>query len=524
VKKISKATMAFCALYSFIGYSQGAPNAPTSAAAAASKAQAPITNAQPSTTATLPTKATAQPATQPATKAAEAPAAKAATPNALPAKTIYDDPKKTSGNSAASSASTPKLAPPAAAPTFTNSSSSEPKSDIGTVSPADLKAENLDDQVKLLEELVNISSDSKLEVEGVDKIQTIVERELKDMNFKVELIPSPDPYNKVGNLLVASLAGKSEQFITLVAHADTVFPANLGFAKFKKTSELEATGPGVIDDKGGLVVALEGLKMYLEQNPTPAFSLRLIVSPSEEVGSAGFLDYFNLASLTSVAIFGMEPAIENGDIVDSRKGDRWYEVSIHGREAHSGRAHEVGVNACHELAIKIEKLQKLTNYKKEVTINIGAIKGGKDKYAIVCGEASMKLDVRFADTKNRARILKSVEDILKGQFVRAKSDGARAVTEWKIVDDPQPYPADPAAKNLIEIYKKVVFDLEATKIVSKRSGGTSDLNYFYRPGLIVLDGLGPMGSGMHTTEEKVALKTLQTRAKALSKLIQAASL
>jgi glutamate carboxypeptidase len=250
----------------------------------------------------------------------------------------------------------------------------------------------------------------------------------------------------------------------------------------------------------------------------------VIVSPSEEIGSTGFLEYFKLASLTSIAVFGMEPALDQGDIVDSRRGDRWYEVSIHGREAHSGRAHDQGVNACHELAIKIEKLQKLTNYKKEVTINVGAIQGGKDKYAIVCGEASMKLDIRFSDLKNRARVLKSVEEILKAQYVKAKSDGARAVTEWKVVDDPQPYPAESAAKTLIEIYKKAVFENEGLKIASKRSGGSSDMNFFYRPGLIVLDGLGPVGAGMHTIGESIQLKTLQTRAIALSKLIQAAGL
>lgn len=389
----------------------------------------------------------------------------------------------------------------------------------------DMKVRALRNQIRLLEEMVNIGSDTKLEMTGVNKIQDIVARELKTMKFKVEFIDNPDPYTKSGKLLVGTFPGKNaDQYITLLAHADTVFPAMTGFVKFEKLSDTEAQGPGVIDNKGGLVVALEALKTFILSNPNPEYSLRLVVSPSEEIGSTGFLNLFEKYSLSSIAVFGLEPALDQGDIVDSRRGDRWYEVTIKGREAHAGRAHDQGINACHELAIKIRLLQKLTNYKKEITINVGDMKGGKDKYAIVCGQASMKLDVRFSDMKNRGKVIKQVEDILKAQYVQAKSDGAKAVTEWKIVDDPKPFTADPASKNLVEIYKKVIMDLEGRQIAAKRSGGTSDINFFYRPGVVLIDGLGPVGSGMHTHEEKIQLRSLQTRAEALAKLIQAASL
>lgn len=387
------------------------------------------------------------------------------------------------------------------------------------------KVESLNKQIKLLEEMVNIGSDTKLEVAGVNKVQDIIAKELKALKFKVDLLDNPDAFVKSGKLLVATYPGKNtERFITLLAHSDTVFPAMTGFVKFERLSEQEARGPGVIDNKGGVVVALEALKLYLQSNPNPEYSLRFIVSPSEEVGSTGFLGLFEQYSLSSVAVFGVEPAMDKGDIVTARKGDRWYEVKIKGREAHAGRGHEEGVNACHELAIKIEKIQKLTNYKREVTINVGDIRGGKDKFSIVCGEASMKLDVRYSGPINRKRVLKAIEDILKTQYVKAKSDGARATTEWKVVDDPMPFTADPAGKNLVEMYKKMIFSLEANKITARSSGGTSDINYFYRPGIILIDGLGPIGSGMHTHDERIHLRSLQTRAEALSKLIQAASL
>ncbi len=465
-----------------------------------------------------------------------------APPSALPAKTLYQQSSSSSTSSAAnatsSASSLSSVSTKSELPTSSSASSNAQASSSSEIvidgiieeakeleEIAQNKVETLNKQIKLLESMVNIGSDTKLEIEGVNKIQDIIAKELKNLKFKVDLINNPDAFAKSGKLLVATYAGKNpERFITLLAHSDTVFPAMTGFVKFERLSEQEARGPGVIDNKGGVVVALEALKLYLESNPTPEYSLRLIVSPSEEVGSTGFLGLFEQYSLSSVAVFGLEPAMDKGDIVTSRKGDRWYEVKIKGREAHAGRGHEEGVNACHELAIKIEKIQKLTNYKRDVTINVGDIRGGKDKYSIVCGEATMKLDVRYAGPKNRERVIKSIEDILKTQYVKAKSDGARATTEWKVVDDPMPFTADPAGKNLVELYKKVIFTLEGNKISARTSGGTSDINYFYRPGIILIDGLGPIGSGMHTHEERIYLRSLQTRAEALSKLIQAASL
>lgn len=387
-----------------------------------------------------------------------------------------------------------------------------------------IKRQALEKQIKLLEELVNISSETKLEVDGISKVNAIIERELKTFKFKIEQIANPQPFSKSGKILVATFPGKSEQFITLLAHSDTVFAAKSGFSKFERVTDEEATGPGVIDDKGGIVVAIEAMKKYLYENPTPPYSIRLVVSPSEEIGSPGFHQLFEQFSLSSIAVLGLEPALDQGDIVSSRKGDRWYEVTVKGREAHAGRSHEQGVNACHELAMKIDALQKLTNYKKGVTVTVAAIKSSHDKFSIVCGEASMRVDLRFSDLKSRDKLVKSVEAILSKQYVKAKSDGAKATTDWVIVDDPVPYPEEAETKTIVDVYKKVIFDIEGKRIEAKKSGGTSDINYFYRPGLILLDGLGAIGSGMHTREEKIQLKSLLTRAEALAKLIQAVSL
>ena len=55
--------------------------------------------------------------------------------------------------------------------------------------------------------------------------------------------------------------------MNLVTHADTVFDPESGFLNFTlDEAQGIATGPGVIDDKGGIVIALEGLKRFFTRH------------------------------------------------------------------------------------------------------------------------------------------------------------------------------------------------------------------------------------------------------------------
>jgi glutamate carboxypeptidase len=302
-------------------------------------------------------------------------------------------------------------------------------------------------------------------------------------------------------------------------HTDTVFPKSTGFTKFVRSGE-RATGPGVIDNKGGIVVALHALSEYLRAQPQPPYSIRVVVSPSEEVGSTGFLDTFAEYGRDSAVVLGFEPALENGNIVTSRRGDRWYNISVEGVEAHAGRNHKKGANACHELSMKIEKLQALTDYGKDVSISIGRMEGGKDKHAIVCGWATAKLDVRFSDLKSRERILEKVEKILNQTYVKSFDGGVPTKTTYTIVDDPKPFPAESKGQALVAAYVKAASSLENRTVAHERSGGSADSNFMYRPGLIIIDGLGATGANMHRPDEVIDLPSLHTRAMATVELLK----
>jgi len=386
------------------------------------------------------------------------------------------------------------------------------------VLPGHARAEAAVSESDLLKKLVMIDSGSQ-QAGNVNAVQSILKAELTRLGFAAILIAPPEG-TKSGDLLVATLKGRSEQTITFIVHADTVFEPNSGFSGFTVSADgTTAHGPGVIDDKGGMVVLLSGLQQYVKAG-TPKYSLRVVSSPSEEIGSLGFKQKFTEFSKDSILVLGFEPSLDDKNIVSSRRGVAWFTVNVEGREAHAGRAHKDGINACVELAEKISQISKLTNYAKNTTVSVGHIEGGQDKYNIICGKASAKIDTRFDSIKEQDAIKKKIAAILKTPQVYSVNDRVPSKISFEIYSESQPFMKETSNKYLAE-YVAAVRAVEGGTITDEASGGSADSNDFFRPGLPVIDGLGPVGGKMHTKDEFIYLQSLKTRAQALAKFLSA---
>lgn len=380
-------------------------------------------------------------------------------------------------------------------------------------------AQAFDNDLEFLKKLVLISSGTK-NFQGVNQVQKLIEKELKSLGFKTILKENPSITKQSGKLLLGTLKGKSDKFITFVMHADTVFEAGNGFSGFKISKDQKTvSGPGVIDDKGGIVIALKGIKQFLKSHSQPKYSLRVLVSPVEEIGASGFYDDYRKFSKDSIMLLGFEPALSDGSIIESRRGNRWYHIKIEGKEAHAGRAHKQGVNACYELAMKIDKLQKLTDYSQDVTVSIGHIEGGKDKFNIVCGFAEAKIDVRASRFTDFDNVHKKIDTILKSPIVKSHDGSAITKTKYKIADDCPPFSVTGVSKPWLERYLVILKSIEGKDIQSKKSGGAADSNYMSRKGLIIIDGLGATGDGLHTKNETLRISSLKTRSNALAQFL-----
>lgn len=368
-------------------------------------------------------------------------------------------------------------------------------------------------------ELVNINSGTRNR-EGVLAVQRRIARDLEAMGFRPEWKTNPGGESVSGPLLLGRWnSGGRAPTVTLVCHADTVYEVDHPFRDFSVSADgLRATGPGIIDDKGSAVVGLEACRRFLESSKQRKMSIQFLCMPTEEIGSPGWLSVLREISKASTAVFGLEPATDEGAVIVERKGGRWYRVAVKGKEAHAGRAHHLGVNAGHELAIKIDKLEKLTDYDAGLTVNLGSFEGGNGKYNVVCGDAVGRFDVRYETVKAGKSLFPKIEKILAASHVGKGKN--KTSTTFQIEDDCPPL--EPRKENApwLAAHAKSLQRLEKKAPAPGRSGGGSDSSFLARPGLIVVDGLGAVGGKIHSSEEFLMVASLETRSQALAELLQ----
>lgn len=382
-----------------------------------------------------------------------------------------------------------------------------------------ITAEEASYDLDLLKEITNISSESN-DTGGVLRVQLRLKRELENMGFQTRLIENPKR-NEAGTaisapLLIGEYNGKNPRFVTLLGHADTVFKE---LTPYMVSTDGKIFGSGIGDNKGGLIVGLRTLREFLAQG-RPKYSLRIIVSPNEEVGSPGFTEIFRELAADSTAVFGIEPSYLGG-VLTARKGTRWYHVEVTGVEAHAGVAHEKGVNACLDLSIKIAKAGELTDYTIGSTINAGIVNGGK-RANIVCGKASATLDTRFLTLEQDEVWQRKIGEIFSVPYVRS-ADGAvptKTLINSEVTFFP-PFNPSPLNQPYIQIYKKAIAELEGIEAAEMVSGGAADISNMTMPHLVMMDGLGPFTEHSHTSDEYITKNSMKTRPLALLRVLEA---
>lgn len=374
----------------------------------------------------------------------------------------------------------------------------------------------LKEQLHFLKQLVDISSTTKDPV-GVNQVQSVLTKKLQSLGFTTELVSNK--FKTTGDALVAHYQGQTDECITLVGHADTVGRHTKTFHFHMDSNTDLATGPGIADDKGGLVVALCALEAFLKDHPNPRYSIMFVSSPNEEEGSIGFHELFRSIGKKTKYALGMEPALQNGSIINSRNGNRWFKVTLEGIASHAGRFGEAHLNAAHELALKIGKIHLLNNEAEKVRVNVGSFSGGNGTYNTICERAEALIDMRFPCFIKRDQASHDLLEILMDHQLQCPKTGAKAKMSYTIEDDCPPLNYNPDHQELIESYLRLVNLKESKPISAAHSGGASDINYFSTPKNFVMDGLGPIGGRLHTRQEYLVMSSIGTRTFALNQFL-----
>ncbi|MDZ4288283.1 MAG: M20/M25/M40 family metallo-hydrolase [Prosthecobacter sp.] len=337
---------------------------------------------------------------------------------------------------------------------------------------------------------------------GVDELGALTAACFEPLGFSAQPLESAHP--DYGRHLFLhrppTQLSSATQPIVLVTHLDTVFPPEeeiLHEFHWREASEEgRIYGPGVVDNKGGTVLIWLMLRTMKDVLPELFERTHWIIAANaaEEVIGSDFADRTRELvphGARAVLVFEGGPRV-GGDyhLVTSRKGRAEYRISCTGRAAHAGSSHAEGINAVVELARVLPQAADLTDYAREVTVNIASIRGGTVLNRVP-HEAAADLEIRAFDPG----VMREVENGLLALAGLTPTGAAIAV---QCLGHTPAWPGGPDTEALVRDWQAAAEGL-GLRVVPVSRGGLSDANYLCDLGP-TLDALGPFGGNAHCSE------------------------
>ncbi len=397
--------------------------------------------------------------------------------------------------------------------------------------------------VALLEKLVDINSGT-MNLPGVVKVKDVLEPQLAALGFKTRWVPMDQLVGRAGDLVAEHPCpmgtGKCGKRMLLIGHMDTVFELSSPFQTFAMvpgTNGREATGPGVADMKGGLVVMLSALRAMQAAGVLDKAEITIVLSGDEErhgtPSSISRRDLVDAAKRSDVALefenAGRDGGLDGTDAVRlGRRGIVGWTVKTTGRTGHSSTVfgEGMGYGAVYEMARILDEF-RVQLPEPGVTFNVGLLLGGTavnhdsvnargealGKTNVVPPVAVATGDLRTLNDEQTEHVKQKMQAIVADHLPKT---GAEIRFE-------EGYPAmgvTPASEALLAELQKVNETLGyGTELVTDPTfGGAGDIAFAapYVPGLV---GVGAMGSGAHAEGETVYLDSLPKQAKRMAVLM-----
>lgn len=318
--------------------------------------------------------------------------------------------------------------------------------------------------------------------------------------------------NNNSNIFHLYLESRSQiPYFALLGHFDTVHSPESHFQSLGEQGD-KLVGPGVMDMKGGLVVALYTLAVLREINGQKEVPVRVVFNCDEEVGSTDSRKLIEDKLRKAKGAFVLEGRYASDNaIVTARRGIIMGRVKVTGKAAHAGENPQEGVNAVLEMSEKIVRLNRLNDYGAGTTVSVNCIKGGQAAN-IIADRCQAEIDIRFGDSNSELEIVKRVSEILERQFV----PGTRISYDLDTVRPAMV--CTPASSKLRDLYFESCEEF-GLPFAARSAGGGSDANLVSAIGVPTLDSLGPVGGNPHTSDEYVIKSSILNSIKVCSLLL-----
>jgi len=361
--------------------------------------------------------------------------------------------------------------------------------------------------IKFWEDICNIETISS-DKEALDGLVDFIQEYALKEGFSVHRTP----FEKCGDFLTIDMNEGAEKGYMFLAHMDTVHvKGKFGYPPVKIEGN-KMIGPGVIDCKGGIAIAL----LVMKSLKTMGYDkhLRLMLTSDEEIsnslGGEKELEFIKNTAEGFKGAFNCEVARE-GEVVVSRKGILRIRIHITGKPSHAGIDYFSGVSAIREAAYKIIDLETKSE-EGATTYNCGIIQGG-DMFNIVPAKCTMSVDVRVNSIEDMEAAYKIVEEVTAKSFVQ----GSKA--ELEVVSRRMPMMRTQETNELFEKLREVSLANGLGDLIPIESGGGSDSAYTQLAGVPSVCAVGACGDYCHTVNEYAEMDSLVKRAKLLATTI-----
>lgn len=364
--------------------------------------------------------------------------------------------------------------------------------------------EHRGNMMKMWEDLVMMDSGSANK-DQVDAIIAKVAGILTEMGGKTRIIE----HENAGNMLVSEFGDcQNKPFVIFTGHLDTVFSDRDTTKKRPFTiKDGTAYGPGVLDMKGGVTLAIHALQA-LQSVGFDKYPVKVILAGDEEVGHkySTFGKTMMAESKGAVYAFNFETGFMDDSLVLGRKGCYCFAMEAFGRSAHVGNAPQDGRSAIKELAYKILDLEALTDWSKGLNVGANVIEGGTVHNAAPA-YAKVIVDMRFEDPALLEPMKAKFQEINDKVYV----DGVTC--KITPISTLLPMVRLASSEKLFELVKKVYEEEGFGSPKAITVGGASDSAFTTAVGVPTICAMGIKGGRNHTVDEFADVQSLFTRAK-----------
>lgn len=376
----------------------------------------------------------------------------------------------------------------------------------------------------LLERLVEQNSGS-LNLAGVAKVGGMMRAELAPLGFDVRWIDMRAT-GRAGHIVATHRGNGRGKRVLLIGHLDTVFEPDSAFRGFRREGT-RAYGPGVGDDKGGLVVIVAALRAMQAAGTLRDADIQVVLTGDEERTGAPLAqaraDLIAAGKWADVALEYENVATEDGRDwgTTARRSSTNWEIKATGTTGHSSAVFgpALGYGAAYELARILDAFRRDLP-EPNVTYNVGVMAAGtpaalddagvrataSGKTNIVAGEAVVRGDLRTLSPDQDARVQARMRAIVAQHLPR---------TDATITFSDGYPPMAPTAGNraLLARLNAVNRDLSLPEMPeydpAKRGAADSS---FVAADADTLGGMGASGGGAHAEGEWIDLASLPRQA------------